>query len=66
MDMMEGAEEYLYRFDEFEMLAYKICKIFDLKDKADFSALSHSAAKRFDRIENTKQLISIYSSIHNS
>lgn len=57
-DMMEGNEMNLYRFEEVEMLAYKICSIFANKDKQiDMSCI---ARKRHDPETNTNCIYNIY------
>lgn len=58
---MCGFEYNMYRFDDIESLAKKICEIFDNKDKqADMSLL---ASRRHDRAENAKQLQTTYKAI---
>ncbi len=61
MDMMEGNEENLYRFEEIEMLAFKICRIFDNKDKQ--INLSEMAQIRHDPMQNDEKLYNIYKKI---
>lgn len=52
----------LYRFEEYEMLAQKICRIFENKDRfIDISDLS-----RYDAANNCRQLLGIYKEIYNS
>ena len=60
-DMMKGYEEYLYRFEETEMLAYKICKIFSQKDQQ--ADMSESACTRHDPERNAKELLETYKQI---
>lgn len=60
MDMMEGAEQYMYRFEETEMLAFKICCLFAQENCAQ---LVDKAISRHDSIVNAKQLVSIYNKI---
>lgn len=61
MDLMKGNEENLYRFEEIEMLAYKICKIFaDKESQVDMRA---AACRRHDPETNSERLLSIYESI---
>lgn len=58
MDMMCGCENYLYRFEEIEMLAYKICEVFSKSDwQNDMRSL---ATKRHDPKRNVYDLINIY------
>lgn len=63
-DMMKENEEQMYRFEEIEMLAYKICDIFskggNIPDKRYIAQERHNPEK------NAQQLLSIYSSILNS
>lgn len=57
-DMMKGDEEHLYRFEEVEMLANKICKVFREcglnKEMMDVARRRHSADI------NSKSLIEVY------
>lgn len=58
-DMVSNSE-LLYRFEESEMLALKICAIFD-KGADIFNAQdANNAEIRHDRMKNTMQLIEIY------
>ena len=60
-DMMFGNEGYLYRFEEIEMLAEKVCQIFSDADKQiDMKAI---AAHRHDPKVNSDRLYEIYQSI---
>lgn len=61
MDMMRGNEENLYRFEEVEMLAEKVCQIFANADnQIDMKGI---AAKRHDPKSNSTKLLSIYKNI---
>lgn len=63
-DMMRGNEDYLYRFDEVEMLAEKVCHVFS---NANIQVcISEIAAQRHNRETNSKQLFSIYQTIINA
>lgn len=63
-DMMEGNEKNLYRFEEIEMLAEKVCKVFVEEDKqVDMRAV---AATRHNPELNGKKLYSVYESIINA
>jgi len=62
-DMMKGAEENMYRFEEVEMLAMKVCEIFKLEDKVDIEELKLEALRRHDQKENARQLSAIYNKI---
>ena len=59
--MMRGNEDNLYRFEEVEMLAEKVCRVFsDGEKQTDLSAI---AAHRHDPLNNNQQLLSIYHKI---
>lgn len=60
-DMMAGNEENLYRFEEIEMLAAKISRVFDQRDSQ--SSMVSIAMERHDRQNNAQCLIGIYSKI---
>jgi len=57
-DMMKDCEENLYRFEEVEMLAEKICRVFAAKD--NIIDMSRIALSRHDRDVNALELIKIY------
>ena len=60
-DMMKGNEENLYRFEEIEMLAEKVCRVFRDEDRqVDMRA---EATKRHDPRINANKLIQVYKSI---
>lgn len=59
MDMMTENEIGLYRFEEVEMLAYKVCDIFSKTNKDS----QYSAAYRHSKDINSYRLIEIYSLI---
>ena len=61
MDMMKGNEGNLYRFEEIEMLAEKVCNIFDNKDNQ--TDMRDTAAHRHNPDNNSAQLFSIYKHI---
>lgn len=61
MDMMKGNEEQLYRFEEIETLAFKVCHIFE--DKENQINLCDMAQSRHDPNENDKVLYGIYKRI---
>ena len=58
MDMMIGDEQHLYRFEEIEMLATKICEVFAAKDK--LVDMRMEASERHDSIKNSLALAGIY------
>lgn len=61
IDMMKGNEDNLYRFEEVEMLAEKVCRVFETSEnQVDMSAI---AARRHNRKRNAEQLYSIYALI---
>ncbi|WP_308597086.1 glycosyltransferase [uncultured Parabacteroides sp.] len=60
-DMMKGNEENLYRFEEVEMLAEKVCKIFSNKDK--HKNMIEEATRRHNPETNSNRLFEIYKSI---
>lgn len=60
-DMMAGNEENLYRFDDIEMLAYKVIRVFNDRDRQ--TDMRNVAIKRHDRISNAQELLSIYNKI---
>lgn len=60
-DMMIGNEDNLYRFEDVEMLAEKVCKIFSLAEKQiDMRII---ASHRHNSIINSNRLLEIYKSI---
>ena len=61
-DMMKGCEEFMYRFEEVEMLANRVCEIFH---RFTFSNadLTQEVLSRHDRVENQKDLLNIYCNI---
>lgn len=61
MDMMTGNEDNLYRFEEVEMLAEKVCKVFADGDKQ--VDMSSAALARHNRQNNAEQLFSIYEKV---
>lgn len=60
-DMMIGCEQNLYRFEEVEMLAYKVCKVFEREEKQ--INLCSAAITRHDQKANSEQLMTIYNDI---
>ena len=58
MDMMDGNECNLYRFEEIEMLAYKVCSIF--KNEENQISMVNVAQCRHNRKTNSNQLYSVY------
>lgn len=63
----EGKTGYMYRFEEIEMLAHTIMRLFRQKDFAQLSAdQRQTALKRHDRAANANRLVEIYTNIVNS
>lgn len=62
-DMMKGDEEHLYRFEEVEMLADKICKVFE--DEPDTEKMRQNALLRHDKTSVAEDLMGIYEKIRN-
>ena len=60
-DMMIGCEQNLYRFEEVEMLAYKVCEVFEREDKQH--NMISTALKRHDQKVNSERLLTIYNEI---
>lgn len=65
-DMMKCNEEYLYRFEEPEMLATKIIDVFEKEDKIETSIIREIASKRHDAHLNTSILMDVYNTIMSS
>lgn len=62
-DMMVGNEHNMYRFDEFEMLADIICRVFRYEEnQINMSAI---AQKRHNRSINAQKMLEIYKSVLN-
>ena len=60
-DMMKGNEENLYRYEEFEMLAEIICKVFAKEnEQVDMRSI---ASERHNSAINSEMLLSIYDQI---
>lgn len=63
----EGKTGYMYRYEEIEMLAHTIMRLFEQKDFVQLSSDERQAAlARHDREINANRLIEIYSDIWNS
>ena len=60
-DMMIGSEQNLYRFEEVELLAYKVCEVFEREDKQH--NMISTALKRHDQKSNSERLLTIYNEI---
>lgn len=57
-DLMQGDEEHLFRFEDVDMLAECIHRVFDSKDKQ--VCMIETATKRHDAEKNRNQLLDIY------
>lgn len=62
-DMMKGYEGQLYRFDDAEMLAYKICEIFENASNNQLFPIKGRNKKIDDRTNCINKTISIYREI---
>lgn len=62
-DMMKGNEDNLYRFEDMESLANKICCMFKKTSKIDTSGVQTSAANRHSQECNVINLIKIYKEV---
>lgn len=63
-----GIDGYTYQYDAPYMLANYVCKLFEddeLSKNFAYNARQH-AKEKFDKIKNSKDLLEIYSNIHNS
>lgn len=65
-DLMHGDEGNLYRYEEFEMLAYKIIHLFKKKEQINNEAMRKKALERHDPLKNVSRLMDIYESIVSS
>lgn len=61
---MKGNEENMYRFEEIDMLAEKVCRVF--RDGELQTDMSEVAARRHDPDVNAKRMIEIYEEISKS
>ena len=61
-DMMKGKEDNLYRFEEFEMMAYRICQIFARQESPDME-VRRIALDRHESSLNSSNLYNIYHDI---
>lgn len=64
MDMIPNKEcGELYRFEDVELLAYKVCEIFEKSKSFDSVEMRHYAFDRHNPSNNTQKLLSIYTTI---
>ena len=61
-DMMQGYENNMYRFEEIEMMAYKVCEVFTQKSKV-IVMNKELAHERHNQDFNANKIISIYKSM---
>lgn len=60
-DMMKDDEGHLYRYDEIEMLARKICDVFEARDnQPQVAGMRVLAKRRHDPQNNCRELIRVY------
>lgn len=59
-EMMKGDEEHLYRFDDIQMLAYKLVSLFNMDGNFDNREMRERALFRHNPEKNAKELINIY------
>ena len=63
-DMMKGDEEHLYRFEEVEMMAKKICDLFAAKGELSYTnKMQEFARTRHDAQSNCNDLMNVYMTI---
>lgn len=62
-DMSQGTSTLLYRFEDEDLLAYNICKIFEMKDKYEGVKDIECAKERHSAERNASELINIYKQI---
>ena len=59
-DMMKGCEDFMYRFEEVEMLASKVCEIFSNKSLLVRDLMQKDANIRHHKVANSDRLFEIY------
>lgn len=59
-NMMRGNEDYLYRFDDIEMLAERIVSVFNQEDNINTIKTRDAALQRHDPKNNVERLLKIY------
>ena len=62
-DLMDGDEEHMYRFEEIDMLSYKICEIFKAQVFSKVDVMRKKAFSRHNPILNSQKLLEIYNDI---
>lgn len=62
-DMMKGNEDNLYRFEEVEMLAEKVCRVFIAKGQqrnlVEISAMRHNSKNNCNKLYDTYQSVAV-------
>ena len=67
MDMMRGDEDHLYRFEEVEMLAEKICLLFASEEnQPQVGLMRQHAIQRHGAVQIIENLMAIYHKVINS
>lgn len=62
-DFMKGCEDYLYRFDDVEMMAKKICNVFEMQDKIDTNIARQIAFERHNAFAVVAKTQEIYEKV---
>ena len=65
-DMMKGMEDCLYRYEDTEMLAYKICTVFEKKENIETGLLRNNAHNRHNLLTIESSLLDIYKHVMES
>jgi glycosyltransferase involved in cell wall biosynthesis len=64
-DMMKGDEDHMYRFEEIEMLAFKICELFTKAGDINTKLMREEALRRHNPYTNANDLVEIYKKVIN-
>ncbi len=62
-DFMRGGEDFLYRYDDVEMMAAKICKAFDMGENAHLPAMQEVARSRHNEEDVVYNVLKIYKEV---
>lgn len=62
-DFMKNNEKYMYRFDDIEMMANKICDIFEKRERVDTDTMRICALRRHNGEYIANNMLSIYKKI---
>ena len=62
-DLMIGEENNLYRFEETEVLALKICQLFEEKDNIDYTQTRNKVLQRHNPAKIITDLVNVYNEI---